>query len=1390
MDFQSLQNDLKDWLRKKAQAAASVAQSADQKVQKVENYLGIKRMAPPPNPISSPKEFIKDQLVTRPVQTVKNIVNPILEGLNVVTSYPLGGMVKAISETSKNTYRAPKTGVTIGGRDIGDFINPSIVGAIRGIKNKQTLFDEVPKAAGVTNPVGAFALGLGSELAVPIPGPGKGRALKKVGEEAIKKGRALEAITKAKLNQGLVEAAKAYPTFEEFLGAFQKRFHQTSFEAAKAIEEGGFLTKRGKSGYGDPLPVGVNTKGTDAKIGIQAADSQLEVFFDKAAKTMDFPNRDAVKKFLTNSAFGKRYTSLLSKMKQADAFFAAKINAMEAKANTFINDQERYGKALDAMDPVLAKWKTTVDDLGEKAAIEAKRIFKKIGVKAINISEDIGGAFGNKVTDNTIVLDESLLKTKEQMRKVYDMAQKQINLKDTLDPEKISDVLFNTLKKNPGDIFLKPGRLSGEGFSLKEASTGLAENGQDIAGRIRVALNDAGQTVIDDGTHLLEAYRQLKLPVPLRKLSFSGEDARNAFQRGLVEAEKALNPKTLKARFTEAINKSKSQEEAADNLSALVDRIAASGDQKLMDLGKKAINAQLARFQNFRGNPKAAVFFNSLEKGFEKLSDVPFGATGMFKRTDANSMKQEFENFLTMKGGTDPARTIVNPEIASMAENLTDLNPMRSAFSDLTRNLKKVFGDSFQVAKEKLLDPFNQAKANFVADQERLLKELDENIVKGLGIEKGSELSKFVQAFGEKKMTLGELQNALPDKWQTVVKADEWFRARYDSLLDEVNAVRAKIYPNNPEKIIPKRSDYYRHFQEMAEGFKGLLNIFESPAAIPSPLAGVSEGTKPKSRWASFMQARTGDRTKLDAVGGFLDYIKASMYAKNIDPTIESFRGLAADLRQVTKDEGGRLNNFIIFLDDFANDLAGKTNKLDRAIQDWIPGNRKTMAVLDWANSRFKINAIVGNVSSAINQALALPAAVADAGVKNTIKAIPDTLANIFKEGASASSPFLRERYLSSAYDKFDKGFVASAKKSASWLLQSIEETATRLVWNAQYERALGEGLPDAIKQADEWTRNIVAGRGVGEVPLAQKSRIFQMALPFQLEVANLWLVVKDWMDAKTFGKVISFAVASNLMNSALQGVTGQRPGYDPIAALATGLQNSLEGKDEGTGIKPFVGETLSNIPGGGFITRAMFSPEQSQKIFGDNNDPAKFDRYGTGIPLASAIKPVGNVLAGVFSGEGVKPADVTQVVEYFGLPFGGGQIKKTLGGASMLAQGGRFDKEGGLQFPTDPDLSDKLGSLVFGPYSTDTARFYFDQNLTTLTAKETAAWKQGVSQGKDPIQFWLDIQKGKVSRGLRDKVREIMRDPTIPQEEKPDRVSQLQSEYNRLMERLTNFKP
>lgn len=653
-------------------------------------------------------------------------------------------------------------------------------------------------------------------------------------------------------------------------------------------------------------------------------------------------------------------------------------------------------------------------------------------------------------------------------------------------------------------------------------------------------------------------------------------------------------------------------------------------------------------------------------------------------------------------------RVTVSP-LSKAPEELKDISGFAGGFRDLYRNFKAVFGQKYEDAKRVMLDPFDRSKGALVDNTTKWLDEVGK-IENKLGIRMGSSESAAVQLYGEKQFTYEDLVGQFGQKKaDTIVGADNWFRQAYDQLLNEVNLVRTRIYPNNPEMVILRREDYYRHFREMAEGFQGLKNIFETPAGIQSTLAGVSEYTKPKSRFLSFAQRRLGIKTDVDAVGGFLNYLNSSMYAKHIDPHIGNFRALRQELADQTTEGAakGSLNNFIEYLDDFANDLAGKTNPFDRGLQKWFPGGRATFRAVRWLNSRVKANTILGNVSSSIAQVFNIPQGIAEGGLINSAKGLGKTLASLFSENTPIKqSDFLKTRYFR-AYDKFDRGILDNAKKFAVWLTQVGDEIGTKYIWNTLHEKALANGIENPVKYADEITRNLVAGRGIGEVPLAQKSTLFQVAAPFQLEVANLWWVLKDMVDEKAFGKIVTLFFANYLFNNAAEAIRGSAVTLDPIQAMLDALEAYQSEGNKKVGLARaggrIAGEVLANVPLG--QTAAAMYPEYGVDIGGERVtrkelfgrvDPT---RFGGGILVAKGLSdPLFKVLP----------------------PFGGVQAKKTIGGISAFRRGYSETSGGRVRYPMSQDVGTAARTTLFGEYATPEARAYFLRGESPLGEKQT----------------------------------------------------------------------
>lgn len=153
----------------------------------------------------------------------------------------------------------------------------------------------------------------------------------------------------------------------------------------------------------------------------------------------------------------------------------------------------------------------------------AEQLIKKYGMETANEIIEKGG----KELAEQAVKEES-----EQFLKRF----------VTSDADKLSTPIKESLLNNPDNVAKKPNRLVGEGYSLQEARTGRAVNGEDIPGRIIIGKTDNGDLTLKDGTHLLEAYRIQRLRIPENKIKF--EDG-VTYEDFLKTSAKELEPQQV-----------------------------------------------------------------------------------------------------------------------------------------------------------------------------------------------------------------------------------------------------------------------------------------------------------------------------------------------------------------------------------------------------------------------------------------------------------------------------------------------------------------------------------------------------------------------------------------------------------------------------------------------------------------------------------------------------------------------------------------------------------------------------------------------------------------------------------------------------------------------------
>ena len=725
-----------------------------------------------------------------------------------------------------------------------------------------------------------------------------------------------------------------------------------------------------------------------------------------------------------------------------------------------------------------------------------------------------------------------------------------------------------------------------------------------------------------------------------------------------------------------------------------------------------------------------------------------------------------------------------DPEIQYLAKHIKDRKGWVLGLKDIYRNMRDAFGDGYQHIKINYLDPFDQSKKDYVDTIKKYTDIVYYDVVKGLGIKKGSRYSKAVQWIGEGQRQMGmkemkdpitgktykvtnlipytmeDLKKDFPTKWQDIKKASEIMRTVYDDMIDEVNESRRKIYPNNPSKLVPKRKDYFRHYREISSTFEGLWNVFSSSTNIDPKLAGISEFTKPKSRWASFMQERGMGKYKEDAIGGFLDYVGPASYSIHIDPHISRFRGLAKQIAEATGDTKNA-NDTIAYLHDFANSLAGKTVDWDRFFSKQF--GRKPLIVLATLNNRVKKNQILMNLRSALSQVANVPLGIAK--IKNPKHLIPgagDAITYMIGANKSVAeryshSQFISERYSHQMLDRFKSSLLDKPELMASWLIESADQMGTMFIWNSAYRSAVDKQVMNPTKYADDVTRALVAGRGIGEVPLWQQSKVFQMIAPFQLEVTNLWHIFGDMKKDRDIGGLWLILLFNWLFNNAYEEVTNDRIVFDPIDAIASSLRDGNELFSAETGGR-LAGEVLSNLPLGQTIAtlvpeydmeitipgteRELYTLPSRKKLFGDN-DPT---RYGSGILLAKAMQdPIYKLLT----------------------PLGGSQLKKTIEGATALKKG-EVSKNDEIKFLVEKKPENIVKGLAFGQYAFDEAGDYYDKGRRKLTEKQSTE----IRKSKDPQTAYETLMVKRRMESVDRKVKELLKDEELTEKERNQAIT------------------
>lgn len=704
-------------------------------------------------------------------------------------------------------------------------------------------------------------------------------------------------------------------------------------------------------------------------------------------------------------------------------------------------------------------------------------------------------------------------------------------------------------------------------------------------------------------------------------------------------------------------------------------------------------------------------------------------------------------------------------------------------FKDYTLDdLKRDFPDSWEniVEADRIMRKYYDEYVERI--NESLAKIYTESSLREAVIERRTQIQKDIRE-AQQKLEVYKSQRTGEVGTPDVEARINAQRKRITDLSRQFNNVAEDVYRN---KRLNKRSDYYHHFQEIGIA-ENIQQILEGDSAnnISNALAGISENTKPKSKWQGFMQRRTdAARYEEDAIKGFLKYAPAAEYKIAFDPYVAQMRGIVQDIIKLSDEAEVNNAKAINWLTNYTNSLAGKTNPMDRWIANTESG-RTVLQLLNKGNSRVKANAVMGNLNSAVSQVYNLPNGLAvltdNGGAQASLdvaKGSADYSAYAAKKisGQDVSdnpinqSVFLAERYIDSTIDQFDERIIHKPAQAAAFLLTFGDQVVAEQLWFSAYEQGMRLGKHDPVAYADDLVARAVGGRGIGEVPLMQQSQVVKLIAPFQVEVNNAWQLMKQMGGSalkdknKALGLLIMYGMTW-LMNEINEALTGNRVGMDIFNAMQDAVANWDEEKNPVANTfnsaGRLVGEILSNVPMGAQIAQMVVSDEYDrEKLFGEA-DPSRFNTGNIGI---NALMDPAVQLA---TGQNV---DWQSLVTNFVTPYGGKQLNRfykmaeDIGliprvdfnindGLQVSQKSGAYNDKGQLKYQIDTsDPMNVLKGFVFGTYATKEGRESLDNEYSALSDKKTEIFEKAVESGANPNDFYRALREANVQKNLTDK--------------------------------------
>ena len=345
--------------------------------------------------------------------------------------------------------------------------------------------------------------------------------------------------------------------------------------------------------------------------------------------------------------------------------------------------------------------------------------------------------------------------------------------------------------------------------------------------------------------------------------------------------------------------------------------------------------------------------------------------------------------------------------------------------------------------------------------------------------------------------------------------------------------------------------------------------------------------------------------------------------AKDINSLKETTNNMAESLdkmlndvnfMKLMSDSANGLTQFVGFVQEHANRLAGKTDPFQRVVNDTEPSKMRKFADATGRAlmKQAALSKIVGNMNSVVAQTASLPALFSTTNPKALIQAFK--LKN--RKAILQKSDALALRYADDNLTddtKFEK-----TMKTAGIPMEVVERGVIEYTFLAKYNQAINNGLSDAdaVRYAERFINDTVTLRDQISTPRAYNRLWSASFLQFTREVTQQNRYVWNQMSNK---QRVALAVNTAIAYSAIEALTGNKPGVDPLGTLIEIVgdwlsggddddkDNSVQAKLERT-IQKVAGQAVTAAPIATAIVNAATTKDDRKKLFGKESNLGRYD--------------------------------------------------------------------------------------------------------------------------------------------------------------------------------------